>query len=188
MTLTEIKSTVTIFEYYKGLGEKVFAQLSDEQLFFQPNIESNSIGIIVKHIWGNMLSRWTNFLTEDGEKKWRERDEEFEPSIQTRAELMEKWEAGWTCLFNALNSIEEIHLDKEIFIRNQGHSIYEAIQRQLAHYSYHIGQIVFIGKIAQTKNWKSLSIPKGGSSEFNKKKFGLEKNTQHFIKEFKNKK
>ena len=185
MTLQEIKSTITIFEYYKSLGEKTFTQLNDEQLFFQPNGESNSVGILVKHLWGNMLSRWTNFLTVDGEKEWRERDAEFEPSIKTRAELLEKWNAGWVCLFEALSNIKEEDLDQEVFIRNQGHSIFEAVQRQLAHYAYHVGQIVYVGKIVQNDNWKSLSIPKGGSAAFNEEKFLKEKHTEHFSEEFK---
>lgn len=188
MTHTEIQSTITIFEYYKSLGEKTFAQLTDEQLFYQPNGESNSIGILVKHLWGNMLSRWTNFLTEDGEKEWRERDAEFEPTINTRTEMLEKWEAGWACLFNALKDLMENDLDKEVFIRNQGHSINEAIQRQLAHYAYHTGQIVYLGKIAQHENWQSLSIPKGDSKAFNEAKFKAEKHTEHFSEEFTDKK
>lgn len=184
MTTAEIKSTITIFEYYKSLGEKTFAQLSDEQLFFQPNIDSNSISVLIKHLWGNMLSRWTNFLTEDGEKEWRNRDAEFEPTIQTRKELLEKWDTGWACLFTALKNIEEQDLGKEIFIRNQGHTINEAIQRQLAHYAYHIGQIILIGKLIQKNNWQSLSIPKGNSQTYNQEKFKQEKHTEHFSKEF----
>ena len=113
MTLSEIKSTQKLFEYYKILAEKTFAQLTDDELFLQPNTESNSIGIIVKHLWGNMLSRWTNFLTEDGEKQWRERDEEFELSIASRTELLEKWNAGWAILFEALSSIKEEILSKK---------------------------------------------------------------------------
>jgi len=117
------------FEYYKLLGEKTFAQLTDEQLLNQINSESNSIAMIVKHLWGNMLSLWTDFLTTDGEKEWRKRDEEFENDISTRKELLVKWEAGWNCLFNALNSITDSDLSKVIYIRNQGHAILEAINR-----------------------------------------------------------
>ncbi len=188
MTLTEIKRTITLFEYYKNLGEKTFVQLTDEQLFFRPNNESNSVGILVKHLWGNMLSRWTDFLEEDGEKEWRDRDGEFEPTITTRKELLEKWEQGWTCLFDALNGIREQDLNKVVYIRNQGHSIYEAIQRQLAHYAYHIGQLIYIAKQATSSNWESLSIPKGGSDSFNAEKFKQEKHIEHFSKEFKDKK
>jgi len=172
------------FEYYKMLGDKTFNQLNDEQLFWQYNEDSNSIAIIVKHLWGNMLSRWTNFLTSDGEKEWRKRDEEFHADINARKELIDKWNNGWDCLFNAINSLEEKDLIREIFIRNQGHSVQEAINRQLAHYSYHVGQIVFVGKMACSKNWTSLSIPKGNSKSFNQAKFAKEKGTQHFTDEF----
>lgn len=159
------------FEHYKMLGEKTFLQLSDEQLFSQLNEESNSIATIVKHLWGNMLSRWTDFLTTDGEKEWRERDAEFDNDIADRTELLQKWNEGWNCLFNAINSLTENDLTKEIFIRNQGHTITAAINRQLSHYSYHVGQIVFIGKLLCNENWKSLSIPKGNSKDYNTDKF-----------------
>jgi hypothetical protein len=158
-----IESAMKQFKYYKLLGEKTFCQLTDAQLFYQVNNESNSIATIVKHLHGNMRSRWTDFLTTDGEKEWRKRDEEFENDISTRQELLEKWEAGWSCLFNALNTITESDISKKIYIRNEGHSILEAINRQLSHYPYHIGQIVFIGKMLTTKDWNSLSIPKGAS-------------------------
>ena len=142
-----LESAKKQFEYYKLLGEKTFAQVTDEQLFIQANSESNSIATIVKHLWGNMRSRWTDFLTTDGEKKWRKRDEEFENDSSTRQEMLEKWNAGWACLFNALNSITDADLAKVIYIRNQRHTILEAINRQLAHYPYHVGQIIFIGKM-----------------------------------------
>lgn len=172
------------FEYYKMLGEKTFAQVSDEQLFWQYNEESNSIAMIVKHLWGNMLSRWTDFLTSDGEKEWRQRDTEFENDISTREDLLSKWNEGWECLFKALNSLMTDDLDKEIYIRNQGHSVVEAINRQLAHYPYHIGQIVFIGKMVCDTNWNSLSIPKDNSKIFNADKFSKPKQKQHFTDEF----
>jgi len=171
------------FQYYKLLGEKTFSQLTDEQLFNQINSESNSIAMIVKHLWGNMLSRWTEFLTTDGEKEWRKRDEEFENDISTRKELLEKWEEGWYCLFNALNSITDSDLSEVIYIRNQGHTILEAINRQLSHYPHHIGQIVFIGKMLRDKDWNSLSIPKGASKEYNLEKFSQSKIKQHFTDE-----
>lgn len=155
------------FEYYKMLGEKTFAQLSEEQLFWQYNEESNSIAMIVKHLWGNMLSRWTDFLTSDGEKEWRQRDAEFENDIASREELLIKWNEGWACLFKALDSLTTEDLNKEIYIRNEGHSVVEAINRQLAHYPYHVGQIVFIGKMVCDINWNSLSIPRGNSKAFN---------------------
>jgi len=171
------------FEYYKLLGDKSFTQLEDEQLFWQFNESSNSIAIIVNHLCGNMLSRWTDFLTTDGEKEWRNRDAEFENDISTRQELVDKWEEGWSCLFKALNLLSEEDLEKEIYIRNQGHSITEAINRQLAHYPYHVGQIVFIGKMVCDSNWGSLSIPKGKSTVFNADKFSKPKKKGHFTDE-----
>ncbi|QJW92273.1 DUF1572 family protein [Spirosoma taeanense] len=171
------------FAYYKLLGEQTMDQLPDEALFWQDNSESNSIALIVKHLWGNMLSRWTDFLTTDGEKEWRNRDEEFEPDSQTREELMARWNAGWACLFNALNSLSSEDLQKEIFIRNMGHTVIEAINRQLAHYPYHVGQIVFIGKMICGETWKSLSIPRGNSKGYNAEKFAQPKRTEHFTDE-----
>ena len=167
--LPSIKKRFTI---YKDLGDKTFAQLSDEQLFWQYNAESNSISIIVKHLWGNMLSRWTDFLTADGEKEWRQRDAEFENDMGSREELLAKWEEGWHCLLNAINLLTEEDLAKEILIRNEKLSVIDAINRQLAHYAYHVGQIVFIGKMLAGNNWNSLSIPKGKSKEYNADKFG----------------
>ncbi len=179
-----LTSTRKQFEYYKMLGEKTFAQVSDEQLFWQYNDESNSIAMIVKHLWGNMMSRWTDFLTSDGEKEWRQRDAEFENDIATREELLNKWNEGWDCLFSALDGLTIDDLSKEIYIRNQGHSVVEAINRQLAHYPYHVGQIVFIGKMVCDANWASLSIPRGNSKTFNEDKFSKPKQKQHFTDEF----
>jgi len=175
--LTSIKKQ---FEYYKSLGDKTFSQLNDDQLFYQYNDESNSIAIITKHLVGNMLSRWTDFLTTDGEKEWRNRDDEFSDSIRTRAELLATWEKGWECLFNAITQLTQDDLGKEIFIRNMGHTVVEAINRQLAHYSYHIGQLVFIGKLVTNDSWESLSIPKGNSKAYNNDKFNKPKRTEHF--------
>ena len=168
------------FEYYKELGEKTFAQISEEKLIKKGSNESNSIASIVKHMHGNMMSRWTDFLTTDGEKEWRKRDEEFDNDITTKHELLSKWNEGWHCLFDAIEPLTEDDLDKEIYIRNMGHSITEAIQRQLAHYSYHVGQIVFIGKMNADQDWTSLSIAKGNSKEYNKEKFSKEKRKEHF--------
>ncbi len=170
-----LKSVKQQFEYYKTLGEKTFIQLTDEKINWKLNEESNSISTIVKHLSGNMLSRWTDFRTTDGEKEWRKRDEEFEIENLTKKELIEKWNIGWSCLFQAINSLSIDDLGKEIFIRNEKHTITEAINRQLAHYPYHVGQIVFIGKMICDSNWNSLSIPKGNSKEFNRKKFSQEK-------------
>lgn len=172
------------FAYYRQLGETTFSQLTDEDLFWQPNAESNSIATIIKHMWGNMLSRWTDFLTTDGEKEWRQREAEFENDIASRTEMIEKWNAGWKCLEDALNSISDEDLKRIIYIRNQGHTVEEAIHRQLAHYPYHVGQIVYIGKLKLGKNWESLSIAKGKSKEYNAEKFAQEKKRGHFTDEY----
>lgn len=174
------------FEYYKLLGEKTFSQLTDEQLFWKYNEESNSIASIIKHLSGNMLSRWTDFFTTDGEKEWRDRDTEFDNDIKNREELMCKWEQGWNCLFGIINKLTPEDLEKIIYIRNQGHSVTEAINRQLAHYPYHIGQIVFIGKMKCDEKWNSLSIPKGESKNYNKEKFERPKERVHFTEEYLN--
>ncbi len=179
-----LESVKKQFEYYKLLGEKTFAQLEDENLFWQFNEDSNSIATIVKHLWGNMLSRWTDFLTTDGEKENRNREAEFDNDIKDRSELMQKWNEGWACLFNALNTITTEDLDKIIYIRNQGHTITEAINRQLAHYPYHIGQIVYIGKMVNGSKWTSLSIPRGNSASYNKEKFSGPKERGHFTDEY----
>ena len=172
------------FEYYQHLGTKTIDLLNDKELLAQPHDESNSIAIIVNHLWGNMLSRWTDFLGSDGEKEWRDRDLEFEHVIKTKADLLQKWNAGWECLFSALNTVNEANFETTIYIRNQGHTIVEAINRQLCHYAYHVGQMVFLGKLLKGADWESLSIPKGGSKTFNKKKFAQEKHDEHFTDEF----
>lgn len=185
MTSEYLISAKKQFEYYKLLGEKTFDQLEESELFWQYNEASNSIAIIVNHLWGNMLSRWTDFLISDGEKVWRERDLEFENVIRSKAELLEKWEDGWTCLFKALNSINKDNFTTKIFIRNQEHTIPDAINRQLAHYAYHIGQIVYIGRMIKGDSWTSLSIPKGASESFNKAKFSKGKHGGHFTDDLK---
>jgi len=168
------------FAYYKMLGEKTIEQVPDDKLFWKYNEESNSIAMIVKHITGNMLSRWTDFMTSDGEKEWRHRETEFDDSLKTKAEIMERWEKGWTCLAAAIDPLTPEDLSKTIYIRNMGHTVTEAINRQLAHYPYHIGQIVFIGKMIQNEEWKSLSIPRGKSREYNQEKFAKPKRKEHF--------
>lgn len=179
-----LNSAIKQFQYYKSLAEKTFDQLSDEDLFFQYNESSNSIAIIINHLWGNMLSRWTDFLTSDGEKDWRNRDLEFENEITNKTELLQKWNQAWDCLFNALANLTEDDLNKIVYIRNQGHTILEAINRQLAHYPYHIGQIVFIGKMITNEKWSSLSIPKGKSKEYNSDKFSKDKEIKHFTDDY----
>ena len=184
MNATYLESIRKQFEYYKMLGEKTITQLPDDKLFWQYNDESNSVAIIVKHLSGNMLSRWTDFLTSDGEKEWRNRDAEFQNDIKSKEELIQKWNDGWNCFLNTLKSLKEDDLSKIIYIRNEGHTVMEAINRQLAHYPYHIGQIVFIGKMICNEKWIALSIPKGNSSSYNKEKFSKEKHRQHFTEEF----
>lgn len=184
MEVNYLESIRKQFEYYKLLGEKTIAQLSEEDLFWQFNEESNSIGIMVKHLRGNMLSRWTNFFTEDGEKEWRKRDEEFEGDLDSKELILKSWEEGWKCLFDALDGINAENIDTIVYIRNQGHTIVEAINRQLAHYAYHIGQIVFIGRMIKAGEWKSLSIPKLTSQKYNDEKFALEKGRAHFTDQY----
>ncbi len=167
---TYLNSVKKEFARYKSLGDKTFAQVTDRGLFWRYNPESNSIATIVKHLAGNMLSRWTDFLTTDGEKPWRNRDTEFEDEISTRQQLMDRWEEGWACLFAALDTINEENWHNTIYIRNEPHSLTDAINRQLAHYPYHVGQIVFIGKMISEAEWTSLSVPKGKSEEFNAEK------------------
>lgn len=160
------------FLSYKFLGDKAMVQLEPSMFFIQPNNESNSIAMIVQHMHGNMLSRWTDFLTTDGEKGWRKRDEEFEPILKDKKEVLQKWEEGWQCLFNALNQLDESMLGNIVFIRNEKHTVTEAINRQLTHYPYHVGQIVFYAKQLIGERFSSLSIAKNKSKEFNAEKPG----------------
>ena len=164
-----LESIIKQFEYYKSLGERTFSQITDEKLFWRYNFESNSIANIVNHLWGNMLSRWTDFLNSDGEKEWRDRDAEFEDSIVSGTELIHKWNEGWAILLETLRSLKENDMEKIVYIRTEPHSVVEAINRQLAHYSYHVGQIVFIGKMC-AQHWLALTIPKGKSKQFNVRK------------------
>lgn len=168
-TTSYVTDSVAIFRQYKRLAEAAFAQLSDEQLQTTIESESNSIAIIVKHLAGNMRSRWTDFLTTDGEKPSRDRDSEFENPPATRAELMEIWEDGWGRLFSALEPLSDADLGRTITIRGEAHSVMQAINRQVAHYSCHCGQIIFLAKHLQSANWKSLSVPRRGSAEYNER-------------------
>jgi hypothetical protein len=154
-------------KYYKELGEKTFDQLETKDFHYAPNTESNSIAVIVQHVVGNMLSRFTNFLTEDGEKDWRKRDDEFEIHDFSKQQLIELWNEGWQCCLHALESLTDNDLLKTVYIRKEPLSVIDAINRQLAHYSYHIGQIVYLGRIIKDKEWKNLSIPKGHSNQYN---------------------
>ena len=180
-----LKNTISVFEYYKSLGEKAMAQITDEALFHMPDEKSNSISVIVKHLHGNMLSRWTDFLTTDGEKEWRDRDSEFEETIETRDEVMKQWNEGWACVFSALNTLHPEDFDKTVYIRNMGQTVLEAIMRQMAHYAYHIGQIVYLARLFNEGDWKTLTIPKGGSAAYNKEKNAPGKRIEHFTEETK---
>lgn len=182
-TQSYLTSAKRQFLYYKTLGEKAMDQLEAEQLFATPNEDSNSIAVIVKHLWGNMLSRWTDFLTTDGEKPSRNRDGEFLNDLQTKEAVMQKWNEGWDCLFKTMDSLTEEDLSKIIYIRNEGHTAMEAINRQLAHYPYHVGQMVYIAKMLKKTSWDSLSIPKNKSGDYNTQKFSQEKSTKHFTEE-----
>ena len=172
MTMFEnnyIESAKKQFSQYKSLGEKAMTQVPDDQLSWQFNPETNSITTIVKHMAGNMLSRFTDFFTSDGEKPWRNRDGEFQNEELTRENLMALWNQGWNCLFDILNALSPEDLSKIVLIRNEKHSVIEAINRQLTHYAYHVGQIVYISKMISDSNWKSLTIPRNGSRELNTK-------------------
>lgn len=171
MNSSYLSSVISQFSMYRTLGEKAIAQAKDEMLFWQFNPESNSMATIVKHMAGNMLSRWTDIFNTDGEKEWRNRDAEFLNDLDSRDELMALWNSGWDQLFETLNSLQESDLEKIIYIRNEAHTVMDAINRQLAHYSSHVGQIIYIGKMVCNEEWKSLSIPRNRSDEFNQEKF-----------------
>lgn len=175
-----LKSAIRQFEYYKSLGEKAMVQATDEGLNWQPDAESNSIAVIVKHLWGNMLSRWTDFLTTDGEKPWRDRDAEFEEAGASREQILRWWAEGWQCLFDALGGITDEDLERIIYIRNDGHTILEAINRQIAHYAYHVGQIVYLARLQRREGWQSLSIPRRQSAQYNGEKFAQAPGRRHF--------
>lgn len=168
-TNSYLEDSLTLFRYYQTLAERALAQISDEALFVQIDSESNSIAIIVKHLAGNMRSRWTDFLTTDGEKSWRDRDSEFEAPARSREELMEDWRAAWSSLYAALDPLRDEDLSRTVTIRGEAHSVLQAINRQLAHYSYHVGQIVFLSRHLSNGNWKSLTIPRKASADFNRK-------------------
>lgn len=155
-----MKEIYWIFHYYKDLGDKTLAQINEQQLHWQYNTTTNSIAIIIQHLSGNMLSRWTDFLTTDGEKPWRDRDKEFENSNIDRTYLLNEWDKGWDCLFHSINSLTKNDLIKTVYIRNEPHTVIQAINRQLGHIAYHVGQIVLIAKMLLNEDWKTLSIPK----------------------------
>lgn len=168
-TTSYLAESLTLFRYYKKLAEDAMAQATDEQLFAQLDPESNSIAILVKHIAGNMRSRWTDFLTSDGEKPDRNRDTEFEVPPETRAALIDLWESGWNCVFGALTPLSDADLTRPVTIRGEPHSVMQAIHRQATHYACHIGQIVLLAKHFRQSEWRSLSVPRGKSAELNAK-------------------
>jgi Protein of unknown function (DUF1572) len=164
-----LQDSLSVFRYYKKLAERAMEQVKDEQLFTVLDGESNCIGIIVKHMVGNMRSRWTDFLVSDGEKPDRKRDTEFEDPPATRAALMKVWEQGWDYVFNALEPLSDADMERRVEIRGEPHSVMQAINRQIAHYAYHCGQIVFLAKHLQASQWKSLTVPRGKSEDFNQR-------------------
>ena len=172
LSTSYLQDSIGLFRYYKKLGDRAMAQCPDEALFIALDEESNSIAIIVKHLSGNMRSRWLNFLTTDGEKPDRNRDTEFETPASTRAELIEQWERGWKYVFDALEPLTEADLTCTVTIRTEPHSVMQAINRQIAHYAHHVGQILFLAKhltFTKTGKWESLSVPRGKSAEMNAK-------------------
>jgi hypothetical protein len=168
-TTSYLEDALSLFRYYKLLGERAMVQVADEDLFATLDEESNSIAIIVKHMAGNMRSRWTDFLTTDGEKPSRNRDDEFEGAPASRERLMQLWESGLAALFSALEPLTEADLTRTITIRGEPHAVMQAINRQLAHYPHHVGQIVLLAKHFVGSGWQSLSVPRRGSAEFNRR-------------------
>ena len=168
VSTTFLQSAIKRLSYYKELGDKTFAQLNDADFHYQPNDTSNSIAIIIQHMAGNMLSRWTDFLTSDGEKDWRNRDTEFEAQQLNKQQLIELWNKGWQCFLGTLQSLTSDDLLKTIHIRSEGLLVVDAINRQLAHYPYHVGQIIYIAKIIIDNNWQNLSVAKGQSDEYSR--------------------
>ena len=169
LTTSYLEDALAVFRQYKKLAERAMEQVTDEQLSLAANEESNSIAVIVKHMAGNMRSRWTEFLTTDGEKANRNRDSEFIDPPATRAELMRVWDEGWACLFGALEPLRDEDLTRRVLIRGEAHSVMQAMNRQLAHYPYHVGQIVLLAKHYAGERWESLSVPRNRSAEFNRK-------------------
>jgi len=166
-TTSYVHDSLSLFRQYRKLAERAIDQVTDDQLTVALDSEANSIAVLMKHMAGNMKSRWTDFLTTDGEKPDRNRDAEFEKPPCTRAELMEMWEAGWQCVFTALEGLSEEDLERKVTIRGEAHSAMQAINRQVAHYSYHCGQIVLLAKHFRKDEWQSLSVPRGRSADFN---------------------
>ena len=175
-----LESMRAMYMYYRMLGDKTMAQLSDEQLFWQYHENSNSVAVLVQHISGNLLSRFTDFLTSDGEKDWRDRDSEFEEHLDTREALLEAWDKGWSCVFAAIDSLVEGDRERVVYIRNEGHTVTEALNRSMAHYAYHMGQIVQTGVMLRGDDWETLSVARGKSTGYNAKLFSEAKRQANF--------
>jgi len=178
--MSQLASQIKLFRYYKTLGEGAMAQMQESDLTQSIYEGDNSVAVIVGHLHGNMLSRWTGFPEQDGEKEWRQRDQEFEFQLTTKNEIDEAWEDGWTCLMRALEPLRDSDMNRITYIRQEGHTIAEAIGRQVAHYAYHVGQIVVLARYHVGEDWKSLSIPRGESATFNQKKMTGQKVIKHF--------
>ncbi len=168
-TASYLEDSIHLLRYYKKLAERAISQATGSQMYQLLDEDANSIAIVMQHMAGNMKSRWTNFLSEDGEKPWRNRDSEFEQPPATRVALMQLWEEGWDCVFQAFDSLSDADLSRSVLIRGEAHSVMQAINRQVAHYSYHCGQIVLLAKHFQHTQWTSLTVPKGKSAAFNAK-------------------
>lgn len=167
-----VSATINAFEANKRLADRAIEQVPDDKLHAALDDNTNSIAVIVKHIAGNLISRWTDFLTTDGEKPWRNRDDEFVDSLGSRGDILQLWETGWSCLLTTLKSLKPDDLGKTITIRGEPHSVPLAMERSLGHTCYHIGQIVQVARIHAGENWKTLTIPRGGPEEFNKANWG----------------
>jgi len=175
-----LQSAIKLFRYYKSLADAAINRCPEDLIHYKFNEESNSLALIIRHLSGNMLSRWTDFLTSDGEKPWRNRDEEFEDPTWDKDSLIKQSEKGWAALFTALEQLTTSDLETIVYIRNEGHTVMEAINRQIAHYAYHTGQMVFLVK-AITTEWETLSIARNKSIDYNSAKFDQEKGQRHFV-------
>lgn len=184
MSTTKLDAIIKQMEYYRLLGDKTILILSQDQLNWTYNETSNSIAMLINHISGNMLSRWTDFLTTDGEKAFRNRDAEFADGYYDRHELIKKWDQGWNFMLSSLRALTDEDLERTVVIRSQQQSAFDAIIRQVSHYPYHIGQLVFEGKMLMNTDWESLSIPKGGSKQYNEQKFSRPNSDTHFTDDF----
>lgn len=180
MKETYLSPLLKQFAYYRSLGQRSLEQVTEEQVFAADEAGGNSMAVIAKHLRGNMLSRFTDFLDSDGEKEWRDREAEFDNDLQSKDEVLQKYNEGWNCVERAFAGLTDADMERIVYIRNEGHTVYEAALRQATHYAYHIGQMVFLAKMHAGEDWQSLSIPRGGSANFNAGKFSQEKKRAHF--------